>query len=345
MNREFVLRALTAVGMGAAIIMLALLLWYTRRVFLLAFAGMLLAVLLQALAAWLKRFTGIPYRWSVAVVVLALLGGIGLLGWLVGAGVSQQLDELAEALPNSVEQLRNRMEQTTWGKRLASRLPQAAQSVSPQDVLAPATGVVSGLLGFLVDLVVILFVGLYGAVQPGWYLRGFLHLFPMRRRDRLRHVLQETGDALRWWLIGQLVSMTAVGILTGFGLWLLGARLPIALALLAFALDAIPNLGPILGGVPAILLASAQGPSQAFYVALLYVGINAVEGYVLIPLVQMRTVKLPPALLILAVLAFSMLGGPLGALVAAPFLLTIINLVRMLYVEDTLGDHSLASEQ
>ncbi|HVX64422.1 MAG TPA: AI-2E family transporter [Pirellulales bacterium] len=345
MNREFVLRALTAVGMGAAIVVLAILLWYARRVFLLAFAGILLAVLLQTLAAWLKRFTGLPYRWSVAVVVLALLGGIGLLGWLVGSGVSQQLDELAEALPNSVDKLRDRLDQTTWGKRLATRLPQAAQSISPQDVLAPATGVVSGLLGFLVNLVVILFVGLYGAAQPGWYLHGFLHLFPPPRRERLRHVLQETGDALRWWLIGQLVSMTAVGLLTGLGLWLLGAQLPIALALLAFAMDAIPNLGPILAGVPAILLASAQGPSQALYVALLYVGINAVEGYVLIPLVQMRTVKLPPALLILAVLAFSMLGGPLGALVAAPFLLTIINLVRMLYVEDALGDHSLASEQ
>jgi predicted PurR-regulated permease PerM len=344
-NREFVLRALTAVGMGAAIVVLAILLWYARRVFLLAFAGILLAVLLQTLAAWLKRFTGLPYRWSVAVVVLALLGGIGLLGWLVGSGVSQQLDELAEALPNSVDKLRDRLDQTTWGKRLASRLPQAAQSISPQDVLAPATGVVSGLLGFLVNLVVILFVGLYGAAQPGWYLHGFLHLFPPPRRDRLRRVLQETGDALRWWLIGQLISMTVVGLLTGLGLWLLGARLPIALALLAFAMDAIPNLGPILAGVPAILLASAQGPSQALYVALLYVGINAVEGYVLIPLVQMRTVKLPPALLILAVLAFSMLGGPLGALVAAPFLLTIINLVRMLYVEDALGDHSLTSEQ
>ena len=132
--------------------------------------------------------------------------------------------------------------------------------------------------------------------------------------------------------------MIIIGVLTAVGLWLLGVPLALTLGLLAALLTFIPNIGPILAVVPAALLALLQSPTRALYVVLLYLGIQTVESYLLTPLMQKRTVSLPPALTIFAQVLMGILVGRIGLVLATPLTAALFVLVKMLYVEDILGD-------
>ena len=134
--------------------------------------------------------------------------------------------------------------------------------------------------------------------------------------------------------------MAAVAVLSGVGLWLIGVPLALALGLIAGLLDFIPYVGPWLGAAPAVLLALAEGPAEAVWTAILFLVIQQVEGNVLMPVIQKRASALPPVLTILAVVAFGVLFGFMGVFLATPLLLVLIILVRMIYVEDVLGDRS-----
>ncbi len=100
-----------------------------------------------------------------------------------------------------------------------------------------------------------LFVGIYLAANPKMYLDGLVRLFPMCQRAKLQNALRDSGEGLRKWLLGQLVSMVSVGLLTGLGLWMVGAPLPLALGLMAGLLEFIPVVGPILAIGPGVLVA------------------------------------------------------------------------------------------
>jgi predicted PurR-regulated permease PerM len=131
--------------------------------------------------------------------------------------------------------------------------------------------------------------------------------------------------------------MAVVGVATGIGLWLLGIPLAFILALIAGLLTFIPNIGPILSAVPAVLLGLVQGPQTALWVVLLYAGVQMVESWALAPYVDRKTVYLPPGLTIFAQLLLALVGGVLGLTVATPLTAAIVVVVTMLYVQDVLG--------
>jgi predicted PurR-regulated permease PerM len=192
--------------------------------------------------------------------------------------------------------------------------------------------VISKTLGSFGSAFVFVFVGLFTALDPDLYQRGILQLIPRARRARAREILGLIAHALQMWMVGKLASMAVVGIATWVGLALLKIPLALVLALLAAALTFVPNFGPVLSAVPAILLALLQGPTTALAVAGLYVGIQTVESYVLTPLVQKKTAALPPALTIAAQLLMSTLAGGLGLIVATPLTAAALVLVTEAYV-------------
>jgi predicted PurR-regulated permease PerM len=118
----------------------------------------------------------------------------------------------------------------------------------------------------------------------------------------------------------------------------LGRGLLLALISLAGLLNFVPNFGPVIAALPAVLIAFLQGPQHALYVALLYVTVQMLDGYLLTPLVDRRGVELPPALTISAQVLLGLLFGFVGLLVASPLAATVMLLVKMLYIEDVLGD-------
>src|SRR5690606_11173520 len=147
----------------------------------------------------------------------------------------------------------------------------------------------------------------YLAAEPNLYATGVTKLFPPAKRDRVLQVLFEVSETLRWWLVGKVGSMVFIGILTWIGLSILGIPLALTLGLIAGLLSFIPNFGPIISAVPAILLAFIQSPIQALYVAALYIGVQLIESNLVTPIIERETVELPPALTIIFQLALSVL--------------------------------------
>jgi predicted PurR-regulated permease PerM len=335
-DSRYVRRLAITVGLLA----LAAFLWLARDALLLVFGGILLALLLGGAADKTSARSGLPRGWALSLIFGLLVSVIAIVIWLFGKEVSGQFGQLATALPEAFDRVINELEDTALGRMLVE---QAENSKAASAGGAAVKAIAHFLRSFaegLGNLLVIVFTGLYLAAQPALYVKGAIKLVPPARRMRAAQVLMASGDALRQWLIGQLVSMTVVGVLTGAGLWLLGVPSAVALAAIAALAEFIPIIGPIAAALPAILLAFASDATQVLYVALLYLVIQQVESYILYPLIQREAASLPPVLTLISIVALSTILGPLALIFATPLTVVLIVLVRMLYVEDVLGDIS-----
>lgn len=384
-ERSFARRALIGGAIVIGMAALAMFLWYSLYVLLLAFAAVLVAVLLRGSAEWLAKRLHIGPGWGLGVVVLALVGSFVLLGVFAAPSVAEQGERLADQFPQSLRKAEDKLREVSWGRRVLGEHtpePQAAgqaggageptsqpaaqsqtqpatqpttdPSTQPGDeptlvarvvqagtgpaAMQRATRIINQLLQGLLALLVIVVSGIYLAAQPRMYVNGLLMLAPHARRPRYREVLGKLAFTLRWWMIGQLVPMAAIGVLTALGLKIIGVDLWLILGLLAALLNFIPNFGPLISGAPAFLLALAESPTKAMWVVVLYIVAQSLEGYVLTPLVQRRAVELPPALLILFQVLAGLLLGAIGVVLAAPLLAVVVVAVKMLYVEDVMGD-------
>jgi predicted PurR-regulated permease PerM len=332
-------RVLLLVGTLVFVVLTLALLWLAGNVFLLIFAGILLAVFLRGISDWLSKRSSLSDGWALALTMLGLLLLFAAGAWLIGSDVVREAGQLRQQLPRSLERLEQNIEQYEWGKQLLGQTSRANELIPEKsEIAAKATGVFSTTFGALAMLVVFLFLGLFLAASPELYVTGVIRLIPINKRARARQVLSAAGSALRWWLLGKIAAMIVVGVLTALGLAWLGVQPALTLGLLAAVLTFIPNFGPILSAVPAVLLALTDGPVKALYVIILYIAIQTVESYLLTPLVQQRTVSLPPALTISAQLLLGILAGGMGVIVATPLTAALLVFIRMLYIEDVLGD-------
>jgi predicted PurR-regulated permease PerM len=253
--------------------------------------------------------------------------------------ISEQANKLAAIVPKSLQQLQSALENYAFLKSVVGELPTAEQMRSTLASMLPRAGLFfSGLLGALGNVLIITFVGIYFAAQPYTYIDGIVTLVPKRKRARAREVLDEIGTTLSKWLFGKACSMLVVGAASALGLWLLGVPLALILGIIAGLLDFIPYLGPLMAGVPAVLMALSISPTLALYTIGLFAAIQLAEGYLLQPLVEQKTVNLPPALTITLQVMLGTIFGLAGAALATPMTAVLAVLVSMLYVQDVLGD-------
>lgn len=330
--------ALVYVGIGVTVVVLLVLLWYAIDVFLLLFMGIFIAVLLRAPADWLAGRTGWSEGVTLSLVIFLLIALLGVGGFFFGRTVLNQSWQLTQQLPKVVEKVRERLRRTDYGKQLAEATETPPPEASAQ-VLGKGLRLVGSTFAAVGSLVVVLFIGIFLAWQPSAYRRGFVRLFPERRRKRVREVLNAIGYVLQRWLVGQVVLMTIVGVLTWIGLHFLDVPFALPLALFAAFAEFVPYIGPIVAGIPAVLVALAERPELAIWVAGLYIAIQSVESYLLTPLIQQRAVYLPPALLLFSQVILGVTAGPLGVIVATPLAAAGLVAVNKLYVEDVLGDN------
>ncbi len=329
-DQAFVRRLLITIAIVAVVAAA----WRIMDVLLLVFAAILLAILLRSIADPLHRRARLPERAALALAVLGILALLGGSMWLFGSEVAAQMRVLVDALPKALSDLERRFEELRFGEEIRQRVADVVPATS-----SLASGLQRALLsvGTLAAGALLVFVGgIYLAAQPGLYRTGLLKLVPAARRPLVAQSLEETGRALRLWLLGQLVAMAAIGLLTGIGLALIGIPSALALGLLAGLAEFVPVVGPFVAAVPALLIALTLGNDVALLTLALYVGVQQLEGNVVTPLVQQRVADLPPALLLFAVVAAGLLFGVLGVLLAAPLTVAAYVLVKRLYVREAL---------
>ena len=133
-------------------------------------------------------------------------------------------------------------------------------------VLQNFFGVASNLIEVVGAIAVIMFLGLYFAAEADLYIDGVLRLVPPPRRGRAAEILHETASAIWYWVLGRLVSMTALGFFTAVALWAIGVPLPIALEFLAGILTFIPYIGTVVSGIASLLLAVSVNVDLLVYV-------------------------------------------------------------------------------
>ncbi len=324
-------RTISLVVLAAALILLLLV---APDVLLVIFAGILFAVFFGGGGGWIARKTGMSRPLGIGLFILLILIALG--GAMLGfaPAMAEQFDQLTEEIPAAFESLRERVEQYSWGERLTGAIDPSSL-MSSESGLAAASAV-TGTFGALGNFVIMLFIGIYGAINPGLYRSGVLALLAPSLRPRADEVMDKAGNTLRSWLTAQLMAMAAVGVLTGLGLWLIGIPLAFILGLIAGLLAFIPNIGPVLAAVPGILLAFPEGQSTVLMVLGVYVAVQALESYILTPLIQQEKVSMPPALIITAQLLLGVLFGILGLAMATPLAAVGMTLIGALYVDDYL---------
>jgi predicted PurR-regulated permease PerM len=150
--------------------------------------------------------------------------------------------------------------------------------------------------------------------------------------------VEEAAQSLRKWLVGTGLAMIAMGVLIAAGAAMLGLPAPLALGLLAGLAEFVPIVGAILSAIPGLLLAASQSTQTLIYALVFYIAAHQFEGHVLIPLIQRRVVKVPPALTLFSVLAFGLLFGPIGVMLATPLAVVVLVLVRRLYLDEEADD-------
>lgn len=330
----FVRRTATVVAITTIAGLLIALFVLGIDVLLAAFGGVLIAVLLNAFSSFVERHTPLTYGWALTAVVLIILILFGIGGWLLAPKIAEQANQLSQQLPTVVEKIKNFLQQYGWGQWI---LNQAQNGWPLSGAAGDSGGGFSAFSRWSSYFLVAVFVGLFAAADPKLYQDGIVHLFPLRHRSRIRELLGELGYTLRWWLIGQAIAMLLIGVSTMVVLWVFGIRLAIVLGIIVGLLNFIPYLGPIIAAIPIALIAATAGATQLLYVMLAYTAVQLLEGYVATPLIQHRTVYLPPAFTVTSLFLLGTVLGTLGIVVATPLAAIVLVLTRF-YRSDILGD-------
>jgi predicted PurR-regulated permease PerM len=322
-----------AIAVGLALVL------YTAPSLLLLFAGILFATLLDACTRGLGHILPVARAWRFALVTLGLASLAALaIGWGI-VRFPAQVQMLMQVMDTQLGVLEGHL--AAFGIDLFG--PGGRQDLSnfiadPGRLFGHVQYAVSGAYAVGINTIVIACLGLFFAGAPSAYREGVLILVPIAARARVREVMDEMGQVLRSWLLGQLVRSAIVAVVLAVTLHLLGLPGAPLLGLQAGVANFIPYLGPLIAALPIALVAMPLGLSTLAWVLVIYFAIQTIEGFVIAPLIQKGSVNVAPAWTLFAIVIFGALFGALGVALAAPLLAVGRIAVLRFYVEDWLKD-------
>jgi predicted PurR-regulated permease PerM len=323
-------------------------LWLAHAIFVVTFLGILLGLAMSRAVDLLER---IRIRRGIAapLVLVLLLGAMTAIFAFIGPSIRDQTRELSRELPKAMQSIDAWVNKTPV-KSLVQPEPAQQKPNSSGGGLTGQIGkemrgatkflfpIVSSVFGAVGGLIIVLFIAMYIAAEPGLYRKGVLHLVPHAQRERAEEWITTLRDTLRQWLVARFIAMVLVGVLTGLGLAALDVKGAAALGVLAGLLEFVPFFGPIASAVPALAVALIDSPEKAMWVAGLYIVMQQVEGNVITPLLLQNRLDVPPVMTVVAVAALGVVFGVVGMLIAEPLLAAVLVTTKMLYVQDVVGD-------
>jgi predicted PurR-regulated permease PerM len=296
--------------------------WNISSVILLVFASILFASGLQGIAFWIHHKTNLGRKFSLALIIPLITIIIVSIGIFTVPNLEDQYTQLAEQFPQQVQQAIQSIN-NALGVQLPTEI--GLQNFFEEITVERATTFLGSSLGILADILIFIIITIYLTVAPKQHAR-ILKQLPRHRQKQL-HKVQET---LRSWLGGRMLSMGVIFVLTTVGLLILGVPYAFFLGVLAGLLSFIPNLGPLLALIPATIVGLSNNTQMAFYILLLYGGIQLLESYLITPQIDRKTVSLPPAIQLISQLVFGALFGFMGLVLAVPITLSL----RTLFFDD-----------
>jgi predicted PurR-regulated permease PerM len=332
-QRSVLSTAMRATAGAVIILAIAAALWFARTAIFLAFAGILLAIVLYGASSVIARTTRLPRLAALAAVVALIAAIIAVIIATSGPTIAAQIAQLGRSIASGVTYLTQQVAIAADQRNLFQDVDftQLLGQFSPWGIASGATSVAVSIFGAISGLLIVLFFGIYFAADPHTYVGLAARIAPESGRGETTAMLYETGDLLRRWLIGQGIAMAVIGGATYVGLLILGVPIAFVLALFAGSAGFLPYLGPIIGAVPMVLVAGGDSFNLALWVVGLYAIVQFLESYLLTPLIQARAVSLPPAVVILNQLVFGALFGILGLALATPLAAAAIVPLRSLF--------------
>ncbi len=300
---------------------------FAADVIFVLFAGILFAIFIRTVSTWLVARTGAPYTLAASATLILIVCAtvFGLLAQ--GPSIGEQVRLLSIRLPRITHTVLYRLQHLPgWARELVGQ--PSASDLRPEagTMVSGASDFVSGATLLLGALVVIFFLGVYGALSPKSHTRVLLAVMPTEHRERVSAVLVQLADTLGRWLIGR----TAV----------LGVPVAVGLGIIAGLLTFVEYLGAVVSAIPACLIALAVSPLHVVWVILLFTVVHIVEGYILTPLIARQAVHFPPAYTLSAQLLLGGLFGVLGLTFATPLCVVVVVIVNAFRSENIVAPHA-----
>jgi predicted PurR-regulated permease PerM len=352
--------AISVGGIGvvgfAALLLFA---WYFAATLFLVFAGMLLGVALNAMSNLLGRVIRLPHALRLTIVCLVLAGLLSGVVFLGGTTIAQQAKVLSDTIKSQLVTVKGFLEKNgvdTSYFNLGNASTAPAAGATPSEAPAPAAprnlpsasefassggAIVSQTLKLLLGTVsavgnffIVLFLGLTFAAQPSVYRSGLLFLTPARQRARATIIVDRIGETLERWLIAQILTMAAVFLVTWIGLALIGIQSSFILGIQAGLLAFIPTVGALLAGLIVVLASLASGWVAALSAFGLFLGVHALESYILTPIIQRQALDIPPATLFAFQILLGVVFGIWGLALALPLMAIVKVMIDYFKAEE-----------
>lgn len=332
--------------------------WYFAATLFLFFAGMLLGVALNAMTNLLGRMVKLPHALRLTIVCLVSAGLLSGAIFLGGATVAQQARVLSDTIKSQLVNVKafldrngidtsyfdlgNATAAASGSSPSATPGSAATHNLSPSAIASSGGAIVSqtfkvllGTVSAVGNFFIVLFLGLTFSAQPSVYRNGLLFLTPARHRARATVIVDHIGDTLERWLIAQIITMAAVFVVTWIGLALIGIQSSFILGIQAGLLAFIPTIGALLAGVIVVLASLASGWVAALSALILFLGVHALESYVLTPIIQRQALDIPPATLFAFQILLGVVFGIWGISLALPLMAVVKVMIDYFKAEET----------
>ena len=293
-------------------------------VLVLAFIAVLLASALEPMIGAIRDRLPLGRGATILVVYVTFFVTVIGLAFIVVPAAIAQGQEIVSGLPSTLDSIRSwaaNLEPAILGDSI-TRLADSAGKVFETPPAAPnpdqVVEVGAAAAEAAIAVATLLTLVFFWLLEHARLQRYVLAYFPADNRAGARDIWNEVETRLGLWVRGQLTLMGTMGVATGTAYFLLGVPGALLLGLIAAITEAIPIVGPLLGAIPAVLVASTVSPELALIVAGVYIVIQLIEGSVLVPLVMRNTIGISPLLVMLSLLVGAAAGGLLGALLAVP---------------------------